>query len=219
MPLYVEGDLDDEKSRAVAVHLYEEECPQCNALKDELGESRRWIRSCAAPDFDEAFFNDLRGSVLADIESNEGRAGFFQLLRERSRWKPALAATIALMILAGAMLYIYSGRAKNDSSELVAEEEKKEENLTVTIPEEKKPGKPGVRRKRTRQTSAIIAETKKTIEPSLESQFVSENFEEERAMTPAGMTRIEFQTADPTIRIIWFAPKETESKSSKQGTD
>jgi hypothetical protein len=33
------------------------------------------------------------------------------------------------------------------------------------------------------------------------------------------MTRIEIQTSDPTIRIIWFAPKETESHQNKPATD
>jgi hypothetical protein len=33
------------------------------------------------------------------------------------------------------------------------------------------------------------------------------------------MLRIEIQTGDPSIRIIWFAPKETDLHPSKPATD
>jgi len=33
------------------------------------------------------------------------------------------------------------------------------------------------------------------------------------------MLRIEIQTSDPSIRIIWFAPKETDSQQSRPVTD
>jgi hypothetical protein len=36
---------------------------------------------------------------------------------------------------------------------------------------------------------------------------------------PGKMTRIELQTADPNIRIIWLAPKETETKQKRSMTD
>jgi hypothetical protein len=38
------------------------------------------------------------------------------------------------------------------------------------------------------------------------------------ASSPA-MLRIELQTSDPNIRIIWFAPKETDSHQTKPATD
>jgi hypothetical protein len=38
-------------------------------------------------------------------------------------------------------------------------------------------------------------------------------------LTPPGQMRIEIQTADPSIRIIWFAPKEADSNSKKSMTD
>jgi hypothetical protein len=33
------------------------------------------------------------------------------------------------------------------------------------------------------------------------------------------MTRIEFQTADPNIRIIWLTPKDPDSSSTKPNTN
>jgi hypothetical protein len=33
------------------------------------------------------------------------------------------------------------------------------------------------------------------------------------------MTRIEFQTADPNIRIIWLAPKDSDSSLTKPNTN
>ncbi len=33
------------------------------------------------------------------------------------------------------------------------------------------------------------------------------------------MLRIEIQTGDPSIRIIWFAPRETDSHQNKPATD
>jgi hypothetical protein len=33
------------------------------------------------------------------------------------------------------------------------------------------------------------------------------------------MLRIEFQTSDPNIRIIWFAPSQTDSHQTKPATE
>ncbi|HVG22200.1 MAG TPA: hypothetical protein VNI02_24400, partial [Blastocatellia bacterium] len=40
----------------------------------------------------------------------------------------------------------------------------------------------------------------------------------ERA-TPPGMLRIEIQTNDPSIRIIWFSPKESTARHAKPTTE
>lgn len=233
IPLYVEGDLKESRALEIASHL--DTCDVCRGLMDEFCESQQWVRAGAEPDFDEAFFDDLRQSVFANIESLRARPSFFQLLKGRMLLKPALALTVALMIIAAGMaFYIYSGKTKNDSSDdpVAKEKQTEEEEPTATPPEkeEKIIKKHRVHRPRPRQTDSMMAKVREDVElvePVIEQQFVSDNTDwtplewktSERTTLPEGMTRIEFRTADPNIRIIWFAPKEKDSKQSKPITD
>ncbi len=224
IPLYVGGDLKDARALEVSSHL--DRCDECRGVMDEFSESQQWARAAAEPDFDEAFFDELRESVFANIETVRARPSFFQLLKERISLKPALALTVALMVIAaGVAFYIYSGKTKNDSgNDPIAREKQTEEEEQTAAPVEKRkerPKKHRVHRPRQRQANTTIAEAPRSI-PPLE-QSISEDTDaavtewkiDERATLPEGMTRIEFHTADPNIRIIWFALKETDSKQSK----
>lgn len=226
IPLYVGGDLKASRALEVSSHL--DRCDECRGVMDEFSESQQWARAAAEPNFDEAFFDDLRQSVFARIESLRARPSFFQLLKDRMSLKPALALTVALMVIAaGVAFYIYSGGTKNDSSKnVLAEKKKNQEEQTVAPVEEEKenPKNQRHRRPRWRQRDAIATKARRS---SSVEQLVSKNTDRARfewqtstgETMPQGMTRIEFQTSDPNIRIIWFAPKETGSKQSKPVTD
>ncbi len=224
IPLYVGGDLKDARALEVASHL--DSCDECRGVMDEFSESQQWARTAAEPDFDEAFFDDLRQSVFAQIESAKARPSFFQFLRERMSLKPALALTVALMILAmGMAFYIYSGGTKNDSRNglTAGDKEKKQEEQTVAPleKEEKEFRNHRPRRPRARQPDAIAVKRQQPYRSA--RQIVSKNADRtrlewqtsERETMPGGMTRIEFHTSDPNIRIIWLAPKEKDSTESK----
>jgi hypothetical protein len=236
IPLYVGGDLKEGRALEVSSHL--NSCELCKSVMDEFTESQQWARASSEPDFDEAFFDDLRESVFARIESPAARPSFFQLLKERMLLKPAFALTVALLlIIAGMAFYIYSGKTKNDlRKEPVARgnenKEEKQEEQTATPHEKEEKGfkRHRINRPRQQQPDSMMAKVRRDVElmePMTEPQFVSDNtdstrFEgqtDERTNPTEGMTRIEFRTSDPNIRIIWFAPKEKDSKQSKPITD
>jgi hypothetical protein len=158
-------------------------------------------------------------------------------------WRPALAATVALLIVGALAFYVYSNRTKNDVGEIgpVAEEKRDkqiEEQQAVTGDrEDQKPEpRPGHPR---RKPGVMVAGKQKAIEPAseivivpqhetlIESGILSEEMdwpfpafgEEEEDRSVENMLRIEFQTADPNIRIIWFVPKDAESKGTQPVTD
>ncbi|MEW6208999.1 MAG: zf-HC2 domain-containing protein [Acidobacteriota bacterium] len=225
IPLYVEGDLKPSRALELASHL--DSCDVCKGVMDEYAESQQWARAASEPDFDEAFFDDLRESVFARIESEKARPSFFQSVKERILLRPALIATVALIVIAAGMaFYVYSGKTGNDSGKnLVAEEQKEQEEQTVAPPEKEE--KPIIKPRpyRPRKPDARAAKATRS-KPSAE-QLVAKNTDRTRlewktkevTNLSEGMTRIEFHTSDPNIRIIWFAPKEADSKQSKPITD
>ena len=128
LPLYVAGDLAGRRAeRHVARHLAT--CERCRALSDEYDASRDLVRDAAAlpPDFDGAFYAELRRSVLAEIKREPGRlappptlAGFASLFNTRF----AYAASLVLIVAAVAVLQSYVGRKSEDvvrpSQEMIA---------------------------------------------------------------------------------------------------
>lgn len=221
IPLYVGGDLKESRASEVASHL--DSCDVCRGVLDDFASSQQWARTASEPDFNGAFFDDLRASVFARIDSEKARPSFFHLVKERILLRPALIATVALIVIAASVvLYIYSGKTGHDSDKSVAaREEKPREEPTAAPPEKETIRKPRPHRPH----KPDVANAPGSNPPA--GQLVAENtnrtrIERKKEWTEnssEGMTRIEFHTSDPNIRIIWFAPKEVDSKQPKPITD
>ena len=237
IPLYVEGNLEPEIEEAVLSHL--KSCAGCGKLAEEYAESQSSLRLHAPPDFNEAFYAGIRHRVLSEIEIENSRPSFFQSLVFGLRWKPALAALMLMIIFGSVAIYFLSDETKPqiDSVELVKDEKPGEENPqpaktpeepyridkdNVAKNEDQKKSTGPARRKVPRRTQP---EPELPIEPlSSEDIIAFDPFERYEppvedpittgATAPEGTTRIEIQTSDPNIRIIWFAPKKVDPNSS-----
>lgn len=223
IPLYVECDLESDEARAVLAHL--EACESCFALAAEYEASQAWLRLNATPDFDDAMLDDLRRGVMREINEARERPSFFGFLAGTLMPIRAFAVVTALLIVFTAfVLYVYLGRQRavpNDNA--VAERISKPEKAPVTTDlkqvsaadsaaahtgKKRKPAGKSMSRERQKQDRAVMPETDNTVAQKIvnESQDVPDKTEE--------MTRIEIQTDDPNIRIIWFSPKESDSELS-----
>lgn len=215
IPLYVESDLDESQSQAVSLHLAS--CEACGLLLTEYRDSQQWMRSQATPEFDDDFFDDMRRGVLRSLEEKP-QVNWVHRIAERFRLRPVMAVAAALLILIGGLaLYIYLGKEvphainKNEVAEDQQEkmEEQKEHEQQDTEPEKRRPRLP-----RHHDRKAAVAQKQKVTEtlPAVGPGMISQSSNE-------GKTRIEIQTKDPNIRIIWFAPRPDDSRSPKPATD
>lgn len=200
LPLFAGGDLPVQQADSVRAHLFV--CQQCNDLASGFSESSVWLNSEARIDLDDRFFDELRDSVWRSLraEQTERRpAGI------RYSWLSLLAATAAIAVLA-AMPLLRSRVVTPSAKVEVAVETKARDHDSGLIPSVS-PGKgsghwQGSHRRGVSRRVAKVAPVVK-----VESRRNSESIHTVREeVTPNTnfIRRIEIQTADPTIRIIWL---------------
>ena len=223
IPLYVEGDLESRLSDRIASHL--EWCGRCNWLADEYKESQSWLRSAEPPAFDDTFLTDLKRDVLKGV-SNTRPSFLASLLGLRTQqWnrRQVLALGAALMIVFGVLVLYLSRTGVNNgraAREIAGQPQGEDENNpsppALTTGTKRAPGASSEGRHRSRVGSTV---SERTVEPPLfsEANKSPETDSPNKEIVPDAtfdsreMLRIEIQTSDPNIRIIWFAPKETDS--------
>jgi hypothetical protein len=116
LPLYIADDLTGRRrKRAVENHLAT--CERCRRAADEYRASREmFLDGALAPDFDGAFYEEIRNSVLARVASDRTLAppgGFSRLFDVRL----AYAASLALLFIVAALsLHSYTRRAPEEGA-------------------------------------------------------------------------------------------------------
>jgi hypothetical protein len=228
LPLYVEGDLDAEALREVAAHLGE--CERCATLAEEFNASQSWLHEHSMPDFDEIFFADLKSNVMREINQQAPPFSFRQWLFLRLYLKPVWAAALVLMIVGGLAIYFYQNKALNGAPADVAiyeaahpattpqnsadsDKQKLPEIINVNNPTTRNPHH--IHNKvRPRHEKQPVIKVPQMTEPTYIADRTNDSTDlsvmTNNTSAPE-MTRIEFQTDNPKIRIIWFVPKTTET--------
>ncbi|HYO99881.1 MAG TPA: zf-HC2 domain-containing protein [Pyrinomonadaceae bacterium] len=256
LPLQVAGDLAGRRARAVANHLTT--CAECRRSASRYDASRNLLREAALPpDFDGAFYEDIRRSVLERIKRDRtlappAPAGFASLFNARL----AYAASLAFIVLAAALaLHSYTRRTSDDSAR---------DKITANVNLERA-APPGATPETTRatrrgddpQTLSSINErardragkgARAAVKSSLPKRGTIEGNARDAVRPDFGLTkhtpsrvernslapnlarraqpnaeelavrdvtetaesevsRIEIQTSDPNIRIIWLSPR------------
>ncbi|SRR6266404_911925 len=237
IPLYVEGDLESHSRERISSHL--EWCGRCNWLADEFRESQSWLRSSETPAFDEPFFADLKRDVLKRVSSTGARPSLIASLAQHWNRRQMLALCAAVTVVFGMLvMYIYQTRANSalDMHEAVKQTQNNDSDslppdlnaVTQQAPGAALEGKHRLTKYRSQagQGSGGLL-SRRTFEPSLFHKTPGNAPEGVSSIPDASlvsgesreMLRIEIQTSDPAIRIIWFASKETESHQNKPATD
>lgn len=241
IPLHVGGDLRANVANQVESHL--DWCGRCNWLADEYKESQRWLHASQPPQFDETFLNDFKRSVMKRVTENNARPSLLASLARQWSRRQILALAASFIVLGMVSLYFYQERVTDNPqviSGVVDEPPGEEAKATgLSQPESaggEAPGASSNRRHRgsnskgksrsmaghpvvaSQAAATLVSQTSGTTEPA--KAITDPN----RALTGTAnrsrdMLRIEIQTGDPSIRIIWFAPKETASHQNKPATD
>src|SRR5215475_2227195 len=243
IPLFAGDDLPAREANALRRHL--ESCANCRRLAAEFEESRKWLRGFAAPQFDEAMLDDLRGSVLKDIGRIENRARWIQWIVPG--WNPRFAASmVALLLIAFLAAYAYHSRHQrttSDRDEVVKAKQGRGQNDSTAdgkindegfkmnpspVPIQRPPRKRAPRNienpavEPVRLPEQVIAQAPFTstpinIEPVFNLKLGGDMVDDE--IFNREMTRIEFQTTDPNVRIIWLTPKDSNTSTTKPNTN
>jgi hypothetical protein len=216
IPLYVGGDLNTQQVAGVRRHI--ETCERCRGLVAEFEESQSWLRELNAPEFDESVFDNLRDGVREEIARMGSRPSLFDPLTPVWNLRSVIAASSALALLtAGLLLYINRPKSPNkpftiaspaiverqDHAEIAEKtgstSQTQHQKLTTTHRSRRNLNLPVIALNNHIGGSELMLPT--------HSDFASNpdaNEEPDREML-----RIEIQTADPNIRIIWITPKES----------
>jgi hypothetical protein len=183
LPLWVEGDLNGTEQAAVDSHLAV--CPACRSAAEQLKTSQAWLREAMAAPFDASDQGRLRRRVMDQIRTEIPAKPV-----RRLTVRPALLAACAATLLVATLVW-RRGRGDDGGAPLL---------LPSPLPEVVQPPTPPdpPSNRVDRQTASLHhPRGRPASKPDLEP-------------TPQGEpTRIEFQTADPNIRIIWLAQART----------
>ncbi|MBS1786200.1 MAG: zf-HC2 domain-containing protein [Acidobacteria bacterium] len=235
IPLYVGGDLEPHEADSLRQHLIS--CAHCRQLHEEFQASHSWLTGFAVPAFDEASFAKLRASVLKEIGRQEKRgswSGWIDWLLPK--WSPRLmlaTAAVALAVTTGLVAAVY--RQQVAPARAVGETIADAGQIKpATGTEHTNPLPQELNRVATAPRSVPRSKHVKAATPLLPPEALGNGgslnpleppvIPEEESATesvaqvepePKEMLRIELQTADPNIRIIWLTPKPDSPSNPK----
>lgn len=229
--LYVAGDLVGAPEREVATHLAA--CDACRRLAEEFSESSSLLtEACALPAFGSEFYSGIRCAVLGEIASEQtlSKPSLF-----RSRWLYATAFAV-LVIVSGVMLQRFVGAGPGTPRDVPTVKVQPTSGPTDVRSTRKKHERTGTRSGQSNNVLASANRHRSSRHPeemrmpdTLVAAQAARNsgtqvgpampsitsVEPVALETTSQVSRIEIQTADPNIRIIWLSPRESREPAEK----
>lgn len=193
LPLLVEGDLPGAEASAAREHLAT--CSACRAREAALRESQAWLRDAAAsapPPFDDRDLAAIRASVLGRIERP---ARSFRL--EWLGMTAALAAALVLAILPGRLV-----PTPHDAGPIARARLR-------PAPAPSSPAPPTL--VATQATPPAVTSAPVSAQPLRPVRTASAVRPHREPAVASGLAtapdlRLELDTPNPNVRIIWFVP-------------
>lgn len=244
LPLYVSRDLDAGRERLVAAHV--QACNECHSAADEYRETRLLLKEFALPAFGEDVYAEIRQNVWREIEAKSASPSVSEIIagwfRPRLVWAVATALLIAVSVLG---IYLIGNRWTVRQPVAVKGTEKhptisnKQTGAPAAAVATASPSPAGEGMNGPRQVTVHYAERKrdrrrapdradslvakapdappvKVVSPAINDTAGSNSLP---ARDSGKALRMEIQTKDPNIRIIWFAQQHTKSTSpNSKGT-
>jgi anti-sigma factor RsiW len=183
LPLWVGGDLDTTRAAEVEGHLAT--CATCRSTAEQLKTSQAWLRDAMAPPFTTDHRDHLRRVVMDQVRAEAAVRSTHQLAIRRN-----LLAACAASLLLATLVWRQQRGTRALAPRLLA---------PPLSQVGKGPSQPDPQPFRTEPRLASSAQARPHSAPG-------RSFEPPPLGQPA---RIEFQTADPTIRIIWLTQAKT----------
>ena len=239
LPLYAGNDLaDDGRAHALSEHL--NACARCSRTMEEFRTSREIFQNQPAPEFDEPFYQSIRAGVLRDIRNHPApRPSLLESLRLALMHRPAVAATLALLIIFAALSVVVRRSLTVHNKHLASVEngfgeinpDELNEGADVSKRKDVSPPRLPEMARLPRQNASLprAPRKKQAVEENGASQGNLETVVRNApapAVTPdapqndgaplsdaqpaQAIARMEIQTSDPNIRIIWLGRKPSE---------
>ena len=231
--LYVEGDLDPSRVRAVELHL--RSCASCQRFLKELQASQAIVKDLAAESLDPASFDVVRKRVMQEVNRRQARLVWWRFLSPAlAQWHPAWAVSLVVLVVLGFLLQWQLWRKPAGSDRLdgpatvsapaVPKENPDSSQTTSSEKAELQPpdGGPEIRQIARRQVSAtphdvptpaeaqpdaIAAEAEPPVEQGSNLQ-PEEPLPADIAPEPPPPLVIKLVTDDPNIVIVWLVDQE-----------
>jgi anti-sigma factor RsiW len=207
VPLYVESDLPRRKLERVRRHLAD--CLPCRGQLEAFRASQRWLHSAPVPEVGGARLDQLRRSVWRHIAAQPPRSAL--TVRVERAWvslrafaaQPAAAAAAVFVVVLGSVALSRVGgfgatavmpSETAPAAALASDEHFLDAPDELDDAEEVAPDR-------------ILAQASLEESHDLIDGEMGREVAEEGSAADNGL-RIEIQTRDPNVRIIWFTPQE-----------
>lgn len=210
VPLYVEGDLPWRKLERVRQHLTG--CLPCRALHEGFRASQRWLHAAPAPEVGGAELDQLRRVVWRRIAAETPRSALW--VRVQRAWasmrvfaaQPAAAAAAIFVVVLGSVALSRVGGFGATPRENGALSATADDHFLA-------PADDGA----LDETSDEVAPDRILAQASLDEIDGAETGRETTEETSAADNelRIEIQTRDPNVRIIWFSPQQEQPAAAR----
>lgn len=236
LPLFVGRDLDEERSLMVAAHL--QSCTRCACAAEGYSEGHRWLQEFEPPPVSQAVYAGIRRQVLDEVARGSRAPAwpsivsqfFGPLVQSRAVW---IAATLLLAMLVGALFFMTQRPHQERDGDQIAHDHRsveqgvrdpeagiKSENNQSEAPSSSSgepsglsgsaPGAAGDKRRkvgagyRSRPREARVAPvTSVAADPDVSP-----------ALSVPAPVRVEMQTSDPRIRIIWISGQDSQKSQN-----
>ncbi|HEY5883942.1 MAG TPA: zf-HC2 domain-containing protein [Pyrinomonadaceae bacterium] len=237
LPLYVGGDLEEKVAKIVSAHL--QSCRVCGYSADEYRETLQLVQRFEPPAFSNATYSTVRRSVLREIERESNKSGLFDFItgafQPRVLWA---VTTVVLLAFCLSVYYFVANRTNGNTPQIVANPGGKQnpgdQQISVKPQSDQfatnmRPDRVGtvggpVIAPRNSPNSGSNPPTRRVrhfTRPSRAPAASSRPVEQKVAPLNTAVTsdktlRLEIQTSDPDIRILWFSHSSTDEGSAKE---
>ena len=200
LPLYAGRDLEEKRAMLVTEHV--QTCATCARVADEYRESVQLTAQFAPPVFSEAVYAGIRLRVLREIETEARSQTTASWFRPRLTWA---IASVLLIIVSMLAIYLRMNRA-NVEQQLAHKPPAKIQPGTTERSNSGPQDLPSINTGRKKQQLAGVSQPQR----KRSRDTLAERVFPQRDSAALGKTlRVEIQTKDPKIRIIWFVQQET----------
>jgi hypothetical protein len=221
LSLYAGRDLDEKRARLVSEHI--EICTACARIADEYSETVELAQHFAPPAFTDIAYASVRQQVLRQIENEPAAPLLPQMFGSWFRPRMAWAVASALIIAFGFALYLIVKRPGDvqpvaENHPTVAEQPGSTATPATTSPGIAQKSAEDKRRRNRNfvNRSPLIAakapgssSEAADILPKLRDPEAANSLPAVDAVPGKSPLRLEMQTRDPNIRIIWFTQPNT----------
>jgi hypothetical protein len=197
LPLYAARDLEEKRTTLVTEHV--QTCAACSRVADEYRESVQLTEQFAPPVFSEAVYAGIRQRVLREIETEASLQTIASWFRPKLTWA---IVSVLLIIVSMVAIYFIVNRAN-------VEQQLAHKPPVKVQPETTERSNSGPRSVNTGGNKQQLVRVPKP-QRKRSRDMLTVRVSPQRDSAALGKTlRVEMQTKDPNIRIIWFVQQET----------